>query len=49
MTWKLGTDVRLTFSGTFLVASSPKEYSGNFGGIGPGVTGQPVKGAAASC
>lgn len=47
MTWKIGADVGLTFIGTFLVASSPTEYSGNFSGMGTGVTGQPVKGAVA--
>ena len=48
MTWKHGADAGLKFSGTFVVGSSPKEYTGSFS-VNFRNTGQLVKGAVAGC
>ncbi len=46
MTWTFGEDAGKTFSGTFVVGSSPKEYSGVFG---DGTPVNLVKGPQSGC
>ena len=48
MKWTHGDDTGLTFSGTF-TRKPVKEYSGTFGGISFGFTGELVKGAVPGC
>ena len=49
MVWTHGGDDGLTFHGKFVLGSSPKFFSGHFGGTATGFTGYLVKGAVPGC
>ena len=47
LTWTSGGDSPATFAGKYHNAA--KDYTGSFGGLGAGFTGQLVKGAVSGC